>query len=113
MGGNERGCSAIAAVRDRTGSPRGFQQLRQHDLVGIGETGFLAADRPHAHALLDRVAAVLDDALLQRPRLAARMLEIQIGGVDPRPHQLAEHALEVAGGDAAGGQQLAFGEGDQ
>ncbi len=82
---------AIARARLRRG-----QQLRQHDLVGIGETGFLAAHRAHADALLDRMVAFLDDAVFEHPRLAARVLEIQIGRVDGRTDQLREHAIQVA-----------------
>ncbi len=36
------------------------------------------------------------------------MLEIQVGGVDGWPHQLAEHAVEVGGGQAARRQQTSF-----
>jgi hypothetical protein len=93
--------------------PGRFQQLRQHDLIGVCETGLFTTDRTHAHALLDGVAAVFDDALLQHPGLAARMLEIEVSGVNGRAHQLAEHAIEIAGGEATRGQQTTFSQGDQ
>src|SRR5215468_9032085 len=41
------------------------------------------------------------------------MLEIQVGGVDRRPHEAREHAIEVAAGEAAGREQPLFGEGKQ
>ena len=55
--------------------------------------------------------AVLDDAVFEHPRLAARMLEIQIGRVDGRTHQLREDAVEIAAGKSAGLQQLPLGQG--
>jgi hypothetical protein len=67
----QRLAGALPFPRDGARGLRGVQQLRQHDLVGVGEAGLLAADRAHAHTLLDGVAAVLDDALFQHPRLAA------------------------------------------
>ncbi len=63
---------------------------RRHDLVGIREAGALARHRPHAHALLDAVAAFLDDAVLERPVLLARELEVQVA----RVHARAEHRIE-------------------
>src|SRR6185295_1221851 len=63
--------------------------------------------------LLDRMVAVLDDAVLEHPGLAARMLEVEIGGVDRRPGQAREYAFEVAGGKAAGPQQPVFGLRDE
>ena len=63
----------------------------QADLVGIGERGLLAGDRAHAHALLDVEAARLDDALLQAPALGARVLEVQVGVVEPVRRERAEH----------------------
>ena len=51
---------------------------------------FSPRQRAHADALLDRVIAVLDDAVLEHPGLAARMLEIEIGRVDRRAGQARE-----------------------
>ena len=65
--------------------PHGAGRVEQRGLgnvVGIGEGGLLAADRPHAHALVDAEAAGLDDALFQAPAFAARVLEVQVGVVD-------------------------------
>jgi hypothetical protein len=47
-----------------------LEQRGQHHLVGIGETGFLTGQGAHTHALLDAVGAILDDAVLERPRLS-------------------------------------------
>ena len=81
------------------------------DVVGIGETGLLAGDRAHADALLDRMRAVLDDAVLHRPAFAADVLEIQVAEIDARTEQCAEGAPSsrrwhrarraAAGGDSA------------
>ena len=80
---------ALAALaRDRARRARRLEQRRRHDLVGIGEAGALAGHRAHADALLDAVAAFLDDAVLERPVLLARELEVEVARVDAR----AEHA---------------------
>ncbi len=97
--------------RDRARRLRGSQQLRQDDFVGIREAGFFAAHRTYADALFDGVAAVLDDAIFERPRFAARVLEIQIRRVDGRTHQPGKNAIQVAIGQPAGLQQLPLGEG--
>ena len=52
-----------------TGRLRRARKRRQADLVGIGKSGFLAAHGPHTNALVDVVAARLDDAFLQAPGL--------------------------------------------
>ena len=93
---------SLPALRDRARRLRRGQQFRQDDLVRVGEAGLLAAHRAHADALLDRMVAVLDDAVLEHPRLAARMLEVQVGRVDRRPHEAREDAIEVAAGEATG-----------
>ena len=79
-----------ALARDRARRARRLQQRRRHDLVGIGEAGALARHRPHAHALLDAVAAFLDDAVLEGPVLLARQLEVEVA----RVHARAEHRIE-------------------
>ena len=61
--------AAVAA--DRARRRRRLQQRFGADVVGIGEAGFFAADRTHAHALFDGVGAVLDDAVLDHPAFAA------------------------------------------
>ena len=69
-------CTAIARAAREASSSAG-----QHDLVRIGEAGLLAGERTHADALLDAGAAVLDDAVLERPGLLVRELEVQVGEV--------------------------------
>ena len=105
--------TVAARLRDRARAARGRKEFGQHDLVGIREAGLLAAHRAHADALLDRMIAFLDDAVLEHPGLAARMLEVEIGGVDGRPDELAEHAVEVGRGEATRNEQALFGEGEQ
>ncbi len=61
----QRLADTVATLGNRTGRLGGVKQLRQHNLIGVCETGLLAADRAHTHALLDGVATVLDDALFQ------------------------------------------------
>ena len=62
-------CRSRLALRDRARGAGCFQQRRQHDLVGIREAGLFAGHRAHADALLDRVVAFLDDAVLEHPGL--------------------------------------------
>ncbi len=88
---------------------RGQQRIAV-DVVGIGETGLLAGNRAYAHALLDGVGAVLDDAVLHAPALAPRMLEIQVAKVDAGAEQCAEGALQAGGIEAGRKQQAGFGE---
>src|SRR3546814_6244289 len=62
-------CSSDLVAGD---GARGLRRVRQGhgiDVVGIGEPGLLAGNRAHAHALLDRMRAVLDDAVLHRPEI--------------------------------------------
>ncbi len=99
-----------ALARDRARGLRCFEQGIAMDIVGIGEAGFLAGDCAHAHALLDGVRTVLDDAVFHAPALAPRMLEIQIAEVDARAQQGAEGAVEMAGVQAGGKQQPGFGQ---
>ena len=94
-----------AAARDRTRRARGRQQRLGVDVVGIGEAGLLAADRAHAHALLDRVRAVAHDAVLHRPALAPRVLEVDVAEVDAGPQQGAERALQPGTVQPRGHQQ--------
>jgi hypothetical protein len=76
-------------ARDRPRRLRGREQRRRIEVIRIREAGLLAGDRAHAHALLDRMRAVLDDAVLHAPALAPRMLEIQVAEVDARAQQVA------------------------
>jgi hypothetical protein len=54
--------------------------------------------------------ALLDDAVLDRPALAARVLELQVAEVDAGAEQRAKGADEPAGVQACGEQQARFGE---
>jgi len=58
--------------------------------------------RPHADALVEVEAAFLDDAVFQRPGLGNLALKIQIGSIDARAGQIAEHTLQALDGHAAG-----------
>jgi hypothetical protein len=71
-----------ARPRDGAHGARRVQQRGLGDVVGIGESGLLAAHRAHADALVDAEAAGLDDALFQAPAFAARVLEVEVGVVD-------------------------------
>ena len=86
-----------------------FEQRVAADVVGIRKTGFLAADRAHAEPLVDRVRAVLDDAVFNRPTLAACMLEIQIAIVHAWAQQTIERPVEHGNSKAAGSEQTGFG----
>ena len=91
--GGMPGLHAAARPEARNGARgmRGFEQRGQHHFVGIREAGLLAGQRAHTDALLDAVRAVLDDAVLERPRLFTRRLEIDVGVVDGVTHHVAEH----------------------
>src|SRR3989442_3639656 len=81
------------AARARDG-PRRFRRILERgkaDLVGVGERGLLPRDRAHPHALVDAEAPGLDDSLLEAPALAARILEVEIGVVEPAGKQRPEH----------------------
>ena len=81
-----RGATLARPPRDGRGDgAHGARRIEQRglgDIVGVGKGGFLAADRAHAHALVDAERAGLDDAFLQAPAFAAGVLEIQVGVVD-------------------------------
>ena len=103
--------AAIAGDRAR-GAGRAQQRLRI-DVIGIGEAGLLAGDRAHADALVDGVRAVLDDAVLHRPALAPRMLEVEIAEIDAGPKQGAEGAMQALLVESGGKQEAGFGEGER
>jgi len=56
--------------------------------------------------LVEVETAFLDDAVFQRPGLGNLTLEIQVGRVDARAGQLAQHRLQAVEREAAGGQQV-------
>ncbi len=80
------------------------------DVVGVGESGLLAGHRPYAHALLDGMGTVLDDAVFHAPALAAGVLEIEVAEVHTGAEQLAEGALQAIGIQPAGAQQAILGK---
>src|ERR1700690_87865 len=49
-----------------------------------------------ANTLLDAGIAFLDDAILQRPALLARQLEIKVGGIHGRTQHQPERLLDPA-----------------
>ena len=102
--------AAVAVAGDGFRGARSRQQRVGVDFVGIREAGLLAGDRPHADALVDRVRAVLDDAVLHRPAFAARVLEIEVAEIDARPQQQAETTFEGGIVQSGGRQQSRFGE---
>src|SRR5207237_4029654 len=60
----------LAAVNgDRARCTRGFLEGGQDDLVGVGEPRLLTRERPHADTLRDARAALLDEAVLERPEI--------------------------------------------
>src|SRR5258708_527466 len=79
-----------AANSDGARGARRFLERLRLDFIGIGEAGAFAGQRAHTHALLDARAPFLDDAILERPGLFLRDLEIQISGV----HLGTEHEIE-------------------
>src|SRR5581483_9077578 len=81
---------------DRPCGARGFLQSREHDLIGIRETCLLARQSPDSNTLLDAGAAILDDAVLQRPGLLVRELEVEVREVDRVRHHFAKNAIETA-----------------
>src|SRR3546814_6126173 len=83
------------------------------DVVGIGEAGFLAGNRAHAHALFDRMRAVPDDAVLDRPGLAPRMLEVQVAEIDAGAEQRTEGAFQPGRIEACGRQQAGLGRSEE
>ncbi|KAG1439787.1 hypothetical protein G6F57_019262 [Rhizopus arrhizus] len=87
------------------------QQGVRRQRIGIGESGLLAADGAHAHALADREASSLDDALFQAPPLAARVLEVQVGVIDLVGEDFTQRARHVRFSQAPGVQQQRFGGG--
>ncbi len=97
-----------AITGDRACRARGIQQGNRIDVVGIGETGLLARDRAHAHALFDRMGTVLDDAVLHCPALAPGVLEVEIAEIDTGAQQGAERAVQPVLVEAGGQQEAGF-----
>src|SRR5690606_12940143 len=86
---------AGAAARDRAGRTGGLEQGVEADGIRIRERGLVADDGAHPDALVDRIAARLDDAFLEAPAFAAGVLEVQVGVVDTVVENLGERTLQV------------------
>ncbi len=86
---------AGAVARDRARRHRRLVQRVERDVVRVGERGPVADDRAHAHALFDVEAAALDDAFLERIRLRARVLEVQVGVVGTVLEDRRQRALQL------------------
>src|SRR5690606_11551635 len=99
-----------AVARDRPGRGGGFDERLGIDLVGVGEAGLLATDRTDAHALLDGVGTIAHDAVLHRPALPSRMLEIQVAEVDAGTEQAAKGAFQAGGIEPGGLQETGLGK---
>ena len=95
----------LPGPRDRTGGAAGGAQRRLVDGVAVGEAGLLAGLGAHADTLVEMEAAFLDDAVLENPGLGHQRLEVQVGGIDARPRQLAQQARQVFDAQAARRQQ--------
>ena len=96
----------LTGPRNRTGGARCLAQCLSSDGVAVGKTGFLAGLRAYAHALIEVEAAFLDDAVFQHPGFRHLTMEIQIGGIDTRPRQLAQHRRQTLDRQATRAQQV-------
>ncbi|MNN04396.1 hypothetical protein D3C81_1171210 [compost metagenome] len=96
----------LAGAGDRARRADGLAQGVLLDAVAVGKAGLLAGLGAHADALVEVEAAFLDDAVLEHPRLGHLALEVQVGGIDAGPGQLAEQRRQALQAEAAGGQQL-------
>ena len=92
-GARLRGRTAVPD--DGTGGTRCLHQCRLADVVRVGKTGPLACQSAHTDALVDAVRAFLDDAVLQRPRLFPRPLEIKFRLVKRMLMHDAQHFFET------------------
>ena len=94
--GADLDASALPGRGDRSHRARRVEQRRLGDVVGVGERGLLARDRAHADALVDAEAAALDDAFLEAPAFAARVLEVEVGVVDAMRRDRRQRGGELA-----------------
>ena len=92
----------------RTGS---FHQGWQTQFIGIGKAGFFPGDGAHAYALLDRMRAGFDDAILHGPAFLPAVLEIQIGKIHARTQQATKGTFQIAIGQSRRQQQTGLGQG--
>ena len=87
--------TAVTTARDRGGCVRRLHQRRQDEIVRIRETGLFPRHRANANTLIEVIATLFDDAVLERPGLVPDHLKIKVGIVDPSPHQRAERLVEM------------------
>ena len=80
--GDDLHIAGLALARDRARRLGGIGQRRQGEIVGVGETCLLAADRAHTSTVMNAVDALLDDAVLQIPGFPVCYFEVQIGEID-------------------------------
>src|SRR5690349_401106 len=73
---------------------RGHLQSRQYDLILTVKASQIPRKGPITGTLLDACAPILDDTVLQRPRLLVRQLKINVGKIDRMRQHLAEEAVE-------------------
>ena len=99
-------CDITATVTgDGTRRASRIQEGRKQDIVGIGETGFFAADGAYAHALFDIVTAGFYLAFFQCPGFMSAVLKIQIGVIHLIVEDAPHEALQFARTDASRRQQ--------
>ena len=109
---------ALGVERHIFGKRIGHQQ-RQADIggaahggigqaVGIGKSGFLARNRPHAHALVDLETAGLDHAFFQMPALECGALAVDVGVIDVMRADDAQAFGEQLRGKVIGFEQIAL-----
>ncbi|MNZ22966.1 hypothetical protein D3C78_400680 [compost metagenome] len=98
--------AVLPGTGNRTGRAGRRGQGFKVDGVTVGKAGLLAGLGTHAHALVKIEAAFFDDAVFQRPGFGNLPLEVQVGGIDAWPGQLAQHRLQAVEGQAARRQQV-------
>ncbi len=96
----------LPGARDGTCGACGQAQGLQGDRITVGKTGFLAGLRTYTNPLIKVETAFLDDAVFQGPGLGNLPLEIQVGRIDARPGEIAQHGLQAFDGHATGCQEV-------
>ena len=88
-GAHPGGAPRTGAFGDGARGTGGDLEALERHVVGVRVALALARDRAHAQSLLDVTAAGLDDAFLERDRVAERVLEVQVRVVHrPRERQI-------------------------
>ena len=89
------GTAGLRGAGDGAHGARGVEQRGLRNIVGIGKSGFLAADRTHAHALVDAERAGFDNTFFQAPALGAGVLEVEVGLVHALHLDFGQRARQV------------------